>query len=406
MINRKVTYKLYPNPKQAERLMELLGLHQRVYNTALEERIRVYRETGKSLSFANQCKALTSWRHKHAELKEMNAQSLQVTLKRLDLAYQAFFRRVKTGEKPGFPRFKSLNRFSGWGYKTAGDGWRLFPGEEMKHGCLRLSGVGYIPIRGKARTVGEPKTAEILYKAGKWYASVTIECKPNRSCGTKALGFDWGLEKFLVLQDSQGKTEHKDNPRHLKKALPRLKKMQQSVSKKKKGSHNRKKAVRALAKQHLKIANQRKDFHHKIAAYLVNQNGLIAAEALSVKAMTAKGGTRKSGLNREILSTAPTQFYTLLKSKAEEAGAIWVEIPTREVRPSQTCHGCGIQVKKLLSERWHQCDCGTSCDRDENAARVILNWALRWVSGQELAEVRSRRGFAVLKHETPAIPLG
>lgn len=406
MINRKITYRLYPHQQQAESLLELLGLHQRVYNAGLEERIRFYREKGISLSFANQCKILTQWRHRYPELKKLNAQSLQVTLKRLDLAFQAFFRRVKAKEKAGFPRFKSLHRFSGWGYKTHGDGWRLLTGEGMKHGQLRLSGIGHIKIRGKARTMGEPKTAEILHKSGKWYVSVTIECQPQRTCGTKALGLDWGVEQFLVSHDSQEKTDAIENPRHLKKMLPQLKCLQRSVAKKKKGSCNRKKAVKLLAKQHHKIANRRKDFHHQIAAKLVKGNGLIAYETLSIKGMTAKGGAYKKGLNREILSTGPAQFHALLKSKAEEAGALCIEIPTREVRPSQTCHGCGKQEKKSLSERYHICDCGVNCSRDENAARVILNWALKWVSGQELAEVRSCRDFAVLKHETPAIPLG
>jgi len=404
MANRKVTYRLYPNQQQAEHLLELIAYHQRIYNTALEERIRVYHEEKKSLSFADQCKALTRWRQKNSGLKKINAQSLQVTLKRLDLAFQSFFRRVKSGDTPGFPRFKSLQRFPGWGYKTHGDGWRLFAGKGMQHGCLRLSGVGNIKIRGKARTPGEAKTAEILHKSGKWYISVTVECKPTRSSGKKAIGLDWGLEKFIVSHDSEDKTDDIDNPRHLRKMLPRLKKLQQSVSKKKKGSKNRKKAITILSKCHIRIANQRKDFHHQRATELVKENGMIATEALSVKSMTAKGGSRKRGLNREILSTAPRQFHTLLKSKAEEAGAIWVEIPTREVKPSQTCYRCCKQKKKALYERWHSCDCGVNCSRDENAARVILNWALRWASGQELAEVRSCRGFAALKHETHAIP--
>jgi putative transposase len=406
MINRKITYKLYPNQQQTKCLLELLASHQRVYNAALEERIRIYRATGKLLSFANQCKILTQWRHQIPSLKKINAQSLQVTLKRLDLAFQDFFRRVKTTEKSGFPRFKSLHRFPGWGYKTHGDGWRLLPGEGMQHGKLRLSGVGFIKMRGKARVLGEPKTAEILHKSGKWYISVTIECQPKRTCGTSATGMDWGVERFLVLHNNNHITHTIENPRHLKKMLPKVKSLQRSISKKKKGSKNRKKAVKILANEHLKITNRRKNFHHQIASQIVKENGLIAVEALSIKSMTANGGNRKKGLNREILSTAPTQFHALLKSKAEEAGAIWVEIPTKKVKPSQTCHRCSDQEKKTLSERWHSCDCGANCSRDENAARVILNWALNWASGQELAEVRSRSGFAALKHETSPIPQG
>jgi putative transposase len=405
MVNRKVTYRLYPNKQQTERLLELLAFHQRVYNTALEERIRIYKEENRSLTFPDQCKALTQWRRKNIGLAEINAQSLQVTLKRLDLAFQAFYRRLKTSEKPGFPRFKSLSRYPGWGYKSHGDGWRLLTDKLGKHGQLRLSGVGMISMRGKARTQGDPKTCEILHKSDKWYASITIECQPKRTSGTKAMGFDWGLEKFLVLHDSDNNTKTVDNPRHIKSALRLLKNLQQSVSRKtNKQSNNRKKSIKKLAKAHRKIANRRKDFHHQESAKIVKTSGLIGAEVLSVKWMTKKGGTKKRGLNREILSTAPTQFYQLLRSKAEEAGIIWVDIPTREVKPSQTCYRCGIQRKKSLSERWHRCDCGANCSRDENAARVILNWALNWASGQELAQMGSRRSFAALNHETPTIP--
>jgi len=403
MPNRKVTYRLYPNKTQHHILSEMLCLHQRVYNTALEERIRLYRDEGRPLSFADQCKVLTGWRHAHQELAALNAQSLQVTLKRLDLAFQAFFCRVKNGEKPGFPRFKPIQRFAGWGYKTHGDGWRFFTDDKGRHGRLRLSGVGMIPLRGKARTEGIPKTCEILHRSGKWYLSLTIVCHPSRRCGTRAVAFDWGVKTFLVTHDSEGKTEQTDNPRHLKKRLSVLKLLQQSVTRKKKGSVNRKKAVRALAAEHGRIARRRLDFHHQTAARIVQKSALIAAEILSVKNMTASGGPKKRGLNREILSTAPSQFYQLLRSKAEEAGTVWVDIPTKQVKPSQTCHRCGIQQKKTLMERWHECGCGAACDRDENAARVILNWALYGAPGQELAEVGSRRDFAALSHETPTI---
>ena len=333
MVNRKITYRLYPSQQQEKCLLELLAFHQHIYNIALEERIRIYQKEKRSLTFTDQCKELTKWRKKYAELANINAQSLQVTLKRLDLAFQAFYRRLRNGEKPGFPRFKSLQRYSGWGYKSHGDGWRLFPGKKMQYGNLRLSGPGKIPMRGKARTEGEPKTCEILHKSGKWYASVTIECQPNRVSGAKAVGFDWGIENFLVMHDSENNTDIIENPRHLKSELPLLKTLQRSVSKKtNKLSNNRKKAIRRLAKVHAKIANCRKNFQHQQAAKIVSENGLIAAEILSVKSMTKNGGTKKRGLNREILSTAPTQFYQLLKSKAEEAGTIWVDIPTREVK--------------------------------------------------------------------------
>src|SRR5205814_2322840 len=119
----------------------------------------------------------------------------QVTLKRVDRAFQNFFRRVRAGQsKPGFPRFKSFARFSGWGYKTHGDGWRLFTNERMKHGRLRLAGIGELKIRGQARSAGTPKTCEIMHKGECWYASITIACQPQREAGRLASGLDWGVE--------------------------------------------------------------------------------------------------------------------------------------------------------------------------------------------------------------------
>lgn len=181
--------------------------------------------------------------------------------------------------------------------------------------------------------------------------------------------------------------------------------LKQAVSRKtNKRSNNRRKAVALLSAESRRVANRRKDFLHKTSAKLVNQYGLIATEQLSIKNMTANGGEYKKGLNRSILDTAPSTFLNLLKTKAEEAGSLWVEVPTRQVKPSQTCHRCGSQRKKLLSERKHQCDCGASCSRDENAARVMLNWALSGnATGQELSEAGSGCRLAVQNRETPLI---
>ncbi len=302
---RKVTYRMYPGTRQTEKLEELLGLHQRVYNTALEERIRVYGESNISPSFAAQCKELTSWRKQCETLAAVNAQSLQVTLKRLDLAYAAFFRRVKAGETAGFPRFKPIQRFTGWGYKTHGDGFRLQAGNKMRHGHVRLSGVGMVRLRGKARTPGEVKTAEVQHKGGRWYLSVTVECNPQRASGTLAMGLDWGLETFATVCSSDEKTQLVANPRFLDKPQRQiLKVLQQAVSRKKdKRTNNRRKAVALLSAESRKIANRRKDFLHKTSADLVNQYGLIATEQLSVKNMTASGGEYKKGLNRSMVGS-------------------------------------------------------------------------------------------------------
>ena len=146
---RKTTYRLYPTPKQAVALDALLRSHQQLYNAALEERISAWSKAGKSISYADQCKSLTVLRRDLPEWADAaNCSSQQMTLRRLDKAFGAFFRRVKAGQTPGFPRFKSLGRFSGFSFKSHGDGWRFTPKDGWKHGSLRLSGVGQIRARG------------------------------------------------------------------------------------------------------------------------------------------------------------------------------------------------------------------------------------------------------------------
>ncbi len=217
MALRKITYRMYPTEQQTERLLELPGLHQRVYNTAMEERIRRYCDSAQSLDFADQYKELAAWRKQCGALAAVNAQSLQVTLKHLDLAYTAFFRRVKAGKTAGFLRLKAVERFSGWGYKTHDDGWRLHARDKIQHVKVRLFGAGLVKLRGKARTPGEIKTAQVQHKNGKWYLSVTVDCEPQRAGGTVAIGMDWGVETFATVCSGEDGTLSVPNPRFLDK---------------------------------------------------------------------------------------------------------------------------------------------------------------------------------------------
>ncbi len=397
MLNRKVTYRLYPNLEQSLRLEEMLGLHQRLYNTALEERIRVYETERRTLSFGEQCRELTRWRSAVPALAGMNAQSEQVTLNRLHLAFQAFFRRLGNGEDPGFPRFKSSRRYPGWGYKKHGNGWKLHAGEAGKHGKLTLSGVGDIPLRGKPRSQGIPVTCDILHKAGKWYASVTLEMEAvkERERGTEMGAFDWGITDYLTIATPKG-LETVANPRHLKNQLAELRRLGRVVSRKiraaqaasgrKKGfpvSAALRKAFLALARLHAKIARQRKDFLHQTSAWLVSRFGALATEALDVEKMLQRdegpdaASRRNRGLRREIAAAAPATFLKHVRTKAEEAGSWYEEAPTKTLQPTQRCAACWKlpNKRKSLSDRHHQCPhCGAACGRDENAARVLLRW--------------------------------
>ncbi|HUY11487.1 MAG TPA: RNA-guided endonuclease TnpB family protein, partial [Candidatus Dormibacteraeota bacterium] len=360
-VSRKVVYRLYPSHSQETALLDMLGLHQRLYNAALEQRIAAWRLRRKSLSAYDQMRDLTDLRADDERYAALNAQSAQVTLNRLHLAFAAFFRRCKKGETPGFPRFQSFDRCSGWGYKHHGDGFRFVPGDGNRHGRLRLSGIGTIPVRGRARTPGEVKTCEIQHKTGRWYASLTVTCEPQRGSGSDAIGLDWGVETFATLAHEDGTYSSVENPRFFGGMKAALESAQQNLARKAKRSKNRAKARKRVALIQRKTANRRHDFLHQKSAKVVASVDLIATESLSIKNMTrsAKGTVespgrnvaQKAGLNREILATAPRAFLDILRYKAAEAGIAFIEVPSRKVKPSQTCSGCGIQRKKALSQR-------------------------------------------------------
>lgn len=256
-----------------------------------------------------------------------------------------------------------------------------------------------IPMRGKPRQAGKPVTCEVLHKAGKWYASVTLEIQTiQRERGTEMGAFDWGVTDFLTIATGQG-IETVKNPRHLRNQLSELRRLSREVSRKivaaqktsgrKKGfpvSRNLRKAIHALSRLHAKIARQRKDFLHQTSNWLVCRFGALATEALNVQSMTKSGkGSRKRGLNREVLSTSPSAFLQMTKTKAGEAGSWYEEASTREIKPTQRCHACWQlpEKRKTLADRQHQCPhCGNTCGRDENAALVLLRWLEKRLAGE------------------------
>lgn len=391
---RKVTYRLYPTPKQQEALLQLLRSHQLLYNAALEERIDCYRKTGKSLSYAQQCASLTTLRRECPEWADAaNCSSQQMTLRRLDKAFAAFFRRVKTGQAPGFPRFKSLSRFPGFSFKGHGDGWRFAPGNDWRHGVLRLSGVGHVKARGQARQSGEIRASEVLHRNGQWLLSLTVDVRaPVRErTGHAALAYDWGVERFLtgLVDDGSGvQVLHEANPRWHQASAERISELQRAVSSKtNKRSNRRRRAVQRLARAKAKLARKRLDWQHQLSARLAGRFALVASEELTIKNMTAsaagtpeepgKNVRQKAGLNREILDTAPGLFTSLLRYKVLDTGGIYLQAPTRKLKPSQRCPQCGALAKKSLNERMHCCGvCGHTEPRDQASARVVLNWAL------------------------------
>jgi putative transposase len=446
-VKRRISYQLYPTPMQGRAMIDMLWKHQRLYNAALEQRITAYKRSGKTLSLYDQMRELTELRADDPEYAALNCHSERVTLKRLDFAYSSFFRRVKAGQTAGFPRFKSLGRFSGWGYDSS-SGYKMCPGSNGKHGRLDVTGIGTIRLRGRPKPHDEIRTLEITCKGGKWFATFAVVRESERKAGNDVVAFDWGVETFATLAVNDGcvvalnavgpgtgrkrgrravhgrcssseassptslfgssvatQTERIENPRFFAKhesSITRAERNLATVTVKDKIGRclNWADPIRIAAKAGMQRAfahmvNARKDFLHKTSAAIVSRSSVIATEKLQISNMTrsAKGTieepgknvAQKAGLNREILATAPSAFLSMLRYKAEEAGVVFLEAPTRTLKPSQRCSDCGIVVKKALSTRQHICPCGCRLSRDENASRVILTWALDYL-GREPAE--------------------
>jgi putative transposase len=280
---------------------------------------------------------------------------LQVVVADLDKAFQAFFRRVKAGESPGYPRFKGRNRFRSFGFKEEGNGFKI-DGRR-----LRLSGIGRVAVRWHRGVEGEIKTLRVCKRAGKWYAafSCEVEVAPLPRSASE-VGIDAGLSSLFVLSNG----EHVENPRWYRGSQRRLRVLQRSAARKKKGGANRRKAVRVLASFAERVAYQRKDFLNKLACMLVCTFGRIALEDLSINRMV-KGNFAKS-----ILDAGWGYFRQRLLAKAENAGRVVALV--KPAYTSQDCCECGHRQKLSLSDRWYSCSCGNSRHRDENAALNVL----------------------------------
>lgn len=395
-VTRRLSYKMYPDAAQAAALDEKARLLRQLWNAALEERIGAYRLRGESIGFAAQCRSIRlfapevpGWRGR------VHTHEAQVVLKRLQTAFESFFRRVRAGGTPGFPRFKGEDRFRGWGYKEHGNGFRLFQDGTMRHGRLRLFGVsGLIPLRGRPRTPGRVLAADVTRRRGQWFLSVVVETECAERAPAPAgsgIGFDLGVETALTGAHPNGTFSAVPNPRHLAAEAEEIRDAQRALSKLarerkvSRGAYRRHR--KALARKHAKVAARRKDAHHKLSAALVRDHALIVTETLSISGMTrsARGdaaapGTnvaQKAGLNRSLLDAGMASFLNMVRYKAEEAGSDFLEADTRRLKPSQRCPDCDRVRKKPLSQRVHHCECGCRLGRDQAAARVLLNWGTR-----------------------------
>ncbi len=359
-LRKAYKYKLKPTPEQEQVLAETLWRCRTLYNTALEQRITAYRRCGITLTCYQQQAELPDVKAAFPDYADIHSQVLQDVLTRLDKTYQAFFRRVKTGQTPGFPRFQGRNRYHSFTYKQYGNGARL------DNGFLVLSKIGRVALRWSRPLAGTPKTVTISKEADGWYAILSCADVPAQSLPPtgRETGIDVGLKVFLITADGQVV----ENPRLHRRGEKKLKKAQRVVSRRKQGSHGRRKAVGLLQRAHQTVKRQRADFHHKTALKLLRDYDTIYLEDLQVANMV-----RNHCLAKSISDAGWAQFRAILAAKAVYAGRRVVAVPAQFT--SQDCSGCGARVPKSLSVRTHVCtSCGLVLDRDENAARNI-QWA-------------------------------
>lgn len=353
-------FRLYPTKAQQAVLNEQLRLCRSLYNCALQERRDAYRKCGISLSGYDQKKHLPEIKAALPEYGKVYSQVLQDVILRLDKAFKAFFRRVKAGEKPGYPRFQWRDRFDSLHYPQLGF--------SVSEKTAFFSRIGNIRIKLHRPIEGKIKTATIKREGDEWYAVYTceVEARPLPATGSQ-VGVDVGTTWFAITSEG----EFVENPRHYQTAMKKLRTAQRAVARKpNKRSNRRKKAVKRVAKIHRKVARQRLDFHHKTATKLIRENDLIAHEDLNVS------GMGRSNLARSIHDVGWSQFFSLLALKAVDAGRQVVRVDPRFT--SQACSQCGHTCKqnRVSQARFKCIQCGHEMNADENAALNILARAL------------------------------
>lgn len=346
-------------------MTDTLELCRWVYNETLATRKNAYEQEGRSVSYYETKKLLPQWKEEKPELKNVYSQVLQEAVKRVDLAFQAFFRRVQNGEKPGYPRFRGRGRYDSFTYTQFGF--------SLKPGILHLSKIGDVKIKLHRPIEGEIRRVSIRrMPTGKWFASFLVDVEPDEPLPKTGLsiGVDVGLKSFITLSNG----EHVDNPRFFVHEERALAKAQRRLSKTEKGTPERAKALKVVRRIHERIANKRDDFVRKLSLELVRSYDLIAFEDLNVQEMM-----RNHCLSKHIADAAWNKLITTTTYKAEWAGKRVVLVNPNGT--SQICSGCGQVVQKDLFERVHSCpSCGLTLDRDHNAALNILRLGLQSVA--------------------------
>jgi putative transposase len=382
---------------QAQALGEMLRDHCSLYNGALQERRDAYRHVSKtSVKYGMQSAQLKDIRAFDPERQgRWSFSSQQATLRRLDRAFQAFFRRIKSGDTPGHPRFRGVNWFDTVEFPKDGDGcrWDCAPHDRVTR--VRLQGVGHVKVNQHRAVVGKVKTISVKHEGRKWFVVLTAERdrpEPLPATGS-VVGIDLGIANFLA--DSGG--GFVDNPRRGRCAADMLEAAQQALSRfprvrRDKRTRNHQRAVEKVAKLHGKVRRRRLDHAHKTALGLVGEHDFIAHEDLKIRNMSKtpapkpdpdqagaflpNGAAAKAALNRSIADAGWGVFLTILYAKAESAGREAIAVDPRNT--SRRCPECGHTAKenRPTQEKFHCVSCGHLAHADTVGAINVLRAGL------------------------------
>jgi putative transposase len=349
-------YRIFPTKNQQKKLTETLEECRWLYNHLLASRKNAYEQDGKGLTCYQQQSTYPMLKEQRPSLHTVHSQVLQNVAVRVDLAYKAFFRRWKAGEKPGYPRFKGYGRYDSFTYPQSG--FRLSHDNRVmlsKIGSVNM--VYHRPLRGNIKTCTLHRSS-----TGKWYVTFSCECEPERLTPVDTqVGIDVGLKTFASLSTG----EEIANPRFFRKEEKALAQVQRKHSKLAKGTPERKKHRKAVARVHERVKFRRDNFTHQTSRSIVDRFGVIAVEDLTVNRMVHNHCLAKS-----IGDASWSAFFAQLFAKAEEAGRTAIKV--NPAYTSQTCSQCGHRQKMPLSERIFTCPCcHAHLDRDLNAALNI-----------------------------------